>query len=473
MAGSGKSLAKNTSILMIGQVSTKILTFLLLPLYTAFLTTEQYGTADLFITYGSLIVVVFGLQVTQSIFRFLTEHRDDSVIINRIISTSFYFTCFLAGIFAVSFFGIRYLLPFEYNWLMLVYVIWLLFFQTFSNVSRGIGKNGSYAFANFLAAAISLSINVVLSVFWGFKDFGIVLGSMIGPIIGSIYLFFRIKMWRYLSPKHFEKQSLKTILKFCLPLIPNELSWAVIHASDRVIISNKIGLAANGLVSAASKFGSIFTTVFNVFGMAWTEQIVLMFRRDGCEAFFQKYFEKIVFIFASFAILLIASMPIVFPLMVNSSFAEAYYLVPIYMGAVFFNAIIGITSAIMIADNKTWEIAITTIIAAILNIVVDLMLVNYIGIYAAPVSSLVSYLAITIWRVAIINRRYYKIRIGLKYVVCIFAILPISLLSFYGSYGTRSVIAFCFVIVLFILFTAKDDVKLILSMIFKKIKRRQ
>ena len=68
-----KALFKNTGIIAIGQISTKIVNFFLLPLYTALLTTEEYGLVDLLITYAGLIAVIVGLQVFQAVFRFLVR----------------------------------------------------------------------------------------------------------------------------------------------------------------------------------------------------------------------------------------------------------------------------------------------------------------------------------------------------------------------------------------------------------------
>ena len=86
-SSTSKALFKNTGIIAIGQVSTKIVNFLLLPLYTALLTTEEYGLVDLLTTYASLIAVVIGLQMSQAVFRFLVTCRDDEHRLREISST--------------------------------------------------------------------------------------------------------------------------------------------------------------------------------------------------------------------------------------------------------------------------------------------------------------------------------------------------------------------------------------------------
>ena len=73
----GKELAKNTAIITIGKMSTQLISFLLLPLYTAVLSTEEYGIVDLVITYMQLLLPICTLQLEQAIFRFVLEKRDN------------------------------------------------------------------------------------------------------------------------------------------------------------------------------------------------------------------------------------------------------------------------------------------------------------------------------------------------------------------------------------------------------------
>ena len=85
-----KALFKNTGIIAIGQISTKIVNFLLLPLYTALLTTQEYGLVDILSTYSALIVVIVGFQINQAVFRFLVTNRKNKEKLIEICSTTFF-----------------------------------------------------------------------------------------------------------------------------------------------------------------------------------------------------------------------------------------------------------------------------------------------------------------------------------------------------------------------------------------------
>lgn len=428
-----KELFKNTGIIAIGQISTKVVNFFLLPLYTALLSQEDYGIIDYITTIASLIAVIVGLQIGQAVFRFLITNRNQKDRIEGICSTSFFLTLCAAVMFLIVYWIISPLLKLQYSGFLAIYVVSIISLQTMSGFVRGLGHNGLYSFANFVAALVTLVLNVVLVA--GFRKgvAAMLFAYTVGPFIGSFYLFFKSRIYRTIKISSFSRDEAKTILTYSLPLIPNDLSWSLIHASDRMVILNFLGAAANGLIAVASKFSTIYTTAFSIFNASWTEQVVLHFHDDGGGNYIAKMFDKVVVFFACIAIGIIAVMPIAFPILVNSKFNEAYQLVPFYMIAVFFNAVVGMISAVYLINNETGKVAISTAVAAGINILVDLLCVKYIGIFAAPISSICGYATISIWRIVDVNKRYFKVGIKFNRLILIFFMLFISLFSYYKN----------------------------------------
>lgn len=442
-----KALFKNTGIIAIGQLSTKLINFFLLPLYTALLTTEEYGTVDLLSTYSGLIVIVVGLQMTNALFRFLVTNRDDEDKIKHIVSTVLIMTVVILMGYTVVFLCLQPFVHIVGKWYLLAHVIATLYLQLMSNTARGLGKNADYASANFLSAAVSLVLNVITIavLHWGIQ--AMLVSYVIGPIVGGTFLLFKNKIYRYISPLFFSKNETKIILKYSCPLIPNELSWSVIHASDRIVISNIISVAANGIVAAASRFSAIYTTCFSIFNTSWTEQVFLHYKEEGGKKYICEMFDKMVTFFASVAIGIIACIPFIFSVLVNEKFDEAYGLIPLYLIAVFFNAVIGMISAVYLVENETKKVAVSTVVAAIINLSVDLILVNFIGIYAAPVSSICGYATISIWRLIDINRRHCRVTMTIKKVILLIFLFFVSCIAYYSSYTLIKIFALIIVIV--------------------------
>ena len=206
-----------------------------------------------------------------------------------------------------------------------------------------------------------------------------------------------------------------------------------------------------------------YTTVFSIFNTSWTEQVVLHYKDVGGKKYINNMFEKVVVFFGCLAIGIIASMPLIFKILVNKQYKTCYGLIPFYMIAVFFNATIGMISAIYLAENETKKVAMSTGVAAAINIIVDLVLIRWIGIYAAPISSICGYAFITVWRIIDVNRRHCKITMKIKKVVLLFMMLLLSLIS-YWSTNTIVNILFLFIVFIFAILLNKSIIKdLVLS----------
>ena len=430
-SSASKALFRNTGIIAIGQISTRLINFFLLPLYTAILSQEEYGLVDLLSTYSSFIAVIVGLQLSQAAFRFLVTCRDDPEKTTKVISTIVAITGAVSLIYATLFGIASPLIHLECKWYLLVHVIAALYLQTISCIARGLGRNADYALGNFISAAISLIFNVIAIAVLRLGVPAMLLAYIIGPFVGGTIIFARSKVWRYIRRKGISKDESGTIIKYSLPLVPNELSWSVIHASDRMVIAHFMSVAANGIIAVASKFSAIYTTAFSIFNTSWTEQVVLHYKDEGGPEYICGMFDKMVTLFGTIAIGIISCMPFAFNIFVNEKFSSAYPLVPLYMVAVFFNAIIGMVSAIYLIENETKRVAVSTAAAAAINLLVDLALVKAIGTYAAPFSSACGYAAISFWRLHDINKRHCRITMPVKKILILLSMLAVSLVSYY------------------------------------------
>lgn len=426
-----KALFKNTGIIAIGQVSTRLINFFLLPLYTAILSQEEYGLVDLLSTYSSFIAVIVGLQLSQAAFRFLVTCREDKEKTTSVISTIVAATALVSIAYAFIFGIASPFIHLECKWYLLVHVIAALYLQTTSCIARGLGRNADYAAGNFISAATSLVLNVVAIAVLRLVVPAMLAAYIIGPVVGGTFLVFRSREWKYIKVSRASKAEFITIIKYALPLVPNELSWSVIHASDRMVISHFMSVAANGLIAVAAKFSSIYTTAFSIFNTSWTEQVVLHYKDEGGPEYICDMFDKMVTFFGTIAIGIITCMPFVFNLFVNEKFNDAYPLVPFYMIAVFFNAIIGMISAIYLIENETKQVAVSTVVAAAINLLVDLALVKVIGAYTAPVSSICGYATISFWRLYDVNKRHCRVAMPLRKVFILITMLGISLVGYY------------------------------------------
>jgi O-antigen/teichoic acid export membrane protein len=162
--------------------------------------------------------------------------------------------------------------------------------------------------------------------------------------------------------------------------------------------------------------------------------------------------------------------PIVFGILINANYNEAYNLIPIAIIAAVLQVYVGLFSTIYTAKKQTGSIAITSTIAAIINIVVDIALVNIIGIYAAVVSTVVSYAFLVIYRHIHVNQKFIKVKIDKKMLLnFILAICVCSSIYYIDNVYVKiiNIILACFCAVYFNI----GNMKFVINIVKEKTKK--
>lgn len=465
-----KNLAKNTIIITIGKICTQLITFFLLPLYTGILSTEEYGTVDLLNTLVSLLLPIVTFQVEQAVFRELIEVREKKDKESRIISSAVITVIFQCIVYLIIFALISPFINNHYKFFLATNVVANIFLSLLLQIARGFGDNKKYAFASFISALSTIIFNVLFLVVIKLGANGMLLGTMLGQVVATIYLFISLKLYKYLKVKDYKKEVIKSLWKYSLPLIPNAISWWVFNASDRVIASAFLGVDQNGILAASLKFSTVFITFYNIFNMSWTESISIAIKDDDVSDYFNKMFNIILRLFTALAIGMIACMPFVFPIMINEKFSAGYGLVPISIIGSLFNVVVGLISVIYVAEKNTKAIASTSIVSAVINIIVHLALIKIIGLYAAVISTFVAFFVMSIYRLMDASKRYFKVRIDMKFIIQSLIALIVVFISYYINNIYLNVFVVLFA-VLFAIYINKDSFDIIFKLFTKKLKR--
>lgn len=461
-----KDLARNTLIITIGRISTQFITFLLLPLYTALLSTEEYGTVDLITTLVQLFIPVVSLMIDQGVFRYLLSCNTDSEK-KKIISNAFFVLSGLNGIFILIYLILMPFITAQYKIWILLILIATAYSNLFLQVARGFKMTADYAVGSFVCSAVTIVLNVLCIAFIKMGAVGMLLATFGGNVLCCIYLFFRLGIFKYISASEIDKVTALDELKYSIPLVPNQLSLWVMNSSDRLIVSFVLGTAANGILAVSHKFPAIFMTFFNIFQLAWHETGAVHYFDEDRDSFFSDTIDKIVMLFATLCMCIIVALPLVFNLFVNASYNEAYYNIPIYLIASLFNVIVGLLGVVYVATKKTFEIAKTTMLAAVINIVVNFALIKFIGLYAASVSTFVGYLVTMIYRM-IDTKKYLNIKYNWKHYIITVIGIAFCTFIYYLNNKIISLITLPIFIVIALLVN-RDSVELIKSAAMKKL----
>lgn len=462
----GKVLFKNTAIVSIGKICTQLITFFLLPIYTAMLTNEQYGVVDLLNTLTRLLLPIVTLQIEQGVFRYLIDYREYKEKQISLITTMAKFICIQVVVYALLFFGINQFMNNEYKYLLAVNLFINIFSNLLLQISRGLGDNKKYAIGSFIAGVLTVILNILFIVAFKWGAYGMIGANIIGNVVCGLYIFVSKKIYKYIKVKQYDKNLLKEVLKYSIPLIPNIISWWIVNVSDRIIITSIIGIEQNGIYSVSNKFSHVFTTLYSAFNLTWTESAAVNINSEHRDEFFSKIFDVTIRIFGSIAIGIIAFMPFVFNILINENFNDAYYQIPILMVASMFNILVSFLGSIYVAKKLTREIAKTSIFAAIINLVINLILIRTIGLYAASISTFASYFVMFIYRY-IDSKKYVKLIVNKNVAVSMVLITILAFIAYYLK--VRIVhIAVALVVVAYAVYINRHSAKFIVETIKNK-----
>ena len=465
----GKDLAKNTAMVSIGKICTQLITFLLLPVYTAVLSNEEYGLVDLLNTLTSLLLPIVTLQIEQGIFRYLIDCRENNEKQIKLITTIIRFMIIQSIACIVIFLCVSPFIHNEYKYFLMANLLMGIFSSLLLQICRGLGDNATYAIGSFITGAFTVVLNVIFIVAFRWGAYGMLGATAISNFICAVYIFLKRKIYKYIKPKQFDKKILKEIIKYSVPLIPNMISWWIVSASDRTIISAVIGIAQNGIYSAANKFSGVFTTLYSVFNLTWTESASININSEDRDEFFSKILDFVIRFFGSLCLGTIAVMPFVFNILINEKFAEAYYQIPILILGSVFNILVSFVGSIYVAKKLTKEIAKTSVISAVINIFVNIVLIKSIGLYAASISTVIAYALMFIYR-WIDVKKYVKFNVNNILMFALTIMYGITIFTYYLKNTMISVVVLVIVVV-FAIITNLNSVSYLKQIVKDKIKK--
>ena len=225
-----------------------------MPLYTAILSTHEYGVIDYIITLSMFCVPCISFLMDEAIFRFLIDckNKEEKSII---ISNSFILVFIGIILFLVIIYPILVYVKYKYIWCLILFVISDIIATMISALLRGIGRTDAFAVYNFISSTIQIILNVIfIAVFyWGIE--GMLSAMIIGRVVATFVYIICLKLWQYINLKKINIPKIKEMLKYAIPLIPNRVSWLIINLSSRIVIMNIMTSGALGIYAISSKFG--------------------------------------------------------------------------------------------------------------------------------------------------------------------------------------------------------------------------
>lgn len=426
-----KELMKNTFIIAIGKFSTQVISYFLLPLYTSILTTSEYGIYDFLVTACIFLVPFITLLMEESMFRFLIDEETKTGKM-KVMSNVCIYSVFSMIIWCLLLLIVLTFFKFKYTFVFILYIISCIFITLNNSISRGMGKIKVYSLSNFILSILTIILNILFIVTFRMGTKGLLYATIIANIITSLFVFFKLKVYSYIKFKYVKKKTLKKLVTYSYPLVPNSIGWSIINISDRLIITLFLGSSSNGIYAMANKFPNIINTFSGFFFTAFKENASKVIKDNNYKEYYDNIQEIVHRAFMSISLLLITGVPFIFNLFINKAYSDAYNYIPILVIALYYGNMSGFYGSLFVAFKETKTIGRSTIVGAILNLLVNLILIKYVGIYAAVISTLVSNYVVNLYRKRKINT-YFKLGSIKKYYISILIMIVLSGIYYFKS----------------------------------------
>lgn len=424
-----KKLIKNFSMAFIGNFVSKILSFIMVPFYTSILTTSDYGTADLISNIVFLVLPVFTLLMEEAVMRFALDEATNSKEVFSIalkVSTAGFVFALVISPIILLFKNIR-----PYYWAIILYYIVSWLFNILSNYAKGLDKFNITTISGIIHTFAFLALNVYFLAFLKIGIIGYLLAIIVSNFVSIIYMFFSLKVWKnQFFFKRIDKLLAKKMIKYSLPMIPNYIMWWINNASDRIIISVFCGTAINGVYSVAYKIPSLLSSVTSIFESAWRVSSVDDFGSEESIKFYNNiyaFYNGALLIGASFFVLITK---LIAKILFAKEFFEAWKITPILILAYVFSALAQYLNSIFSASKQTKKIVNSSFAGAVVNILLNLLLIPHFAGIGAAIATLTGY--IIIWVINMKNTRsILKMNLNLPIILIstLFIIIQIVLIE--------------------------------------------
>lgn len=418
-----KLLARHSVVYGIGNISNRAAAFLLLPIYTQYLTPNDYGVKELVGLSTEVIAILLSTAISSAVYRFYYE-QDGPTERNEVLSSA------LVGVGVIGLVAIailsgftttmaRYILDdadLNYFFMISFCSMW---FQSLNEIGNNYlrleRRSVRYVVLSSSKLLLAISLNIYFVVFRGMGVLGVLVSTLIASVALSSVLVIPVLRkvgLRVSLPK------LRAMLRFGLPLIPSQLGAFVVHLSGRFFIKGYCSIADAGLYSLGYRFGTLPSNfISSPFNQVWLPRRFELYKREGSEELFGRIFTYFLCFLVPAGLAVSVLTEDLLRIMAAPTFWSAWRIVPIIaLADVIFSLHYHLNMGILI-EKKTRYLAYVNLSNGALVILLNLLLIPRYGIYGAAVTTLIAFVC-KVSLTYYFSSRYYRIhfefgRIGL------------------------------------------------------------
>lgn len=455
-------LIQNTVLFAIGNIGSKLIGFLMLPLYTHYLSVSEYGTIDIILTVSLILSPLIIGNIHEAVMRYLLDKDSEK---DRIVTSALIMFVFASLISLVI---MLFLTIYNYNrflWIIPLFIFTSAIYPVPLSYIRGIEDNKLFVKLNILYTFLVSTLNILFLVYFKLGINGYFISLTLSNLIIIIIAIIFSKMYIYFLKFNFDKKTFFSMLKYSMFLIPNSLLWWVTNSSDRVMITSYLGIEQNGLYSIAYRLPTVLSILATIFMQSWQLTAIKEKEANDVWKYSNEIFNNLLkTLFLCGSILLLFLKPII-----NIFLAESYYTSweysPLLILALIFGALGGFIGVSYTVAKDSKGMMLSALSGAIINIILNLILIPKYGVNGASFATCISFLIVLIYR-QITTRKYLEIIILKPSYIFILLIFLLQLFAVYLD-GILSYV-YMSVCVIAISIISYNEIKQVVNMVLKR-----
>lgn len=404
------SIIKNSIMYTIGNLLLKAFNFFLIPLYTTFLTTEDYGAINLASGFYTLMASIIILSLQYAVVRFYADILDDSKKVARMFGTVINFILLVSILFLlIALVGKNVITNYFFKGISFFPIVFLSLFiaivsglyQVYQDILKGMQNANKSVWMSYVYFFLMLALNIFSVVYLKLGAIGVLVSTLIVNILMVVVMFVDL-IKHGLYTICIDKSMLKALLKYSVPLVPHTVAYNIQTYATKVIINGKLSLAMLGIYSLASQFGSIADVILNSVQAAfqpWFYGTLNDSSKGGVKSITSITY-ALMWLYGLFFIGIGTFSQEAILFMANSSYAQSWYYVPLIVFSVALKAPLYFYLNFLYYDKeKTKFVFLPTLIGCLINVILTTLLVpsfQIVGSILADISALVVRLIFTI-----------------------------------------------------------------------------
>ena len=455
-----KRLFKDIIIYGIGNIGSRFLSILLLPLLSFFWEREDTGYYNLALSAILFLIPVITLQMRESTFRLLIDNNDNTYRKN-ILSTTFFIQ---SGVF-LSILIISFIVPLFFNiryfCLIVISLYVYSFYEIYLQVVRIIYSASKFAYMSIITSFLTvvLSLGLIFAFKMGIE--GLFIGNIIARItsVAIIELPKRL-LFTYLSLNCIKKEYIRDILSYSLPMLLTAVSFGVITNSGKFIVSEILGLQENGDLALSENFVSIIIILGVSFYQAWQVTAVKNYKEKDSSAFFSEVFNKYAVLLSLLVILISFGLRSFSFILIDEKYIQTVDITFLYGAGAMFYCFAVFLEIIYHCTKQTTKILYSILTCAIITPILSYVMIKQFGLMGNVAAYCISFAYLFFFRY-FQTKKTLPIQIKKGFIFSLMSLIASGIL-FYFTHNTiidYSVLFIAAILLLYVLSASRKYIR--------------